>query len=102
MYVIKSKEEFRDKINGLVLVDFYADWCGPCKVLSPILEDIESEVTIEMVKVNTDNFMSLAREYKIMSIPSLKIFNHGKVIKEATGLMDRNQLIDFLSDYKKN
>ena len=99
MTVINSKEEFYEQIKKeKILVDFYADWCGPCKILSQILEEIENKLNIPIIKVNTDAFMSIAREYKIQSIPALKIFSNGKVIKEKVGLMSKEELEDFVNN----
>ena len=95
---IESKEEFYELIKKeKVLVDFYAEWCGPCQMLSPVLEKLSKEYTdIEFVKVNTDNFLELAEEYKIMSIPALKVFENGKVTKESVGLLSKQELIELL------
>lgn len=95
---LKLKSEFDSKIKeGLILVDFYADWCGPCKMMDSVLEDVDNEYDdIKILRVNTDNFMSIARDYKIMSIPAFKIFENGKVIKETTGFMTKEELLKFL------
>ena len=98
MKYIKSKEEFYELIKkDKVLVDFYADWCGPCQMLSPVLEKLSKEYTdIEFVKVNTDDFLELAEEYKIMSIPALKVFEKGKITKESVGLISKQELLELL------
>ena len=94
--------EITDNFNELikkekVLVDFYADWCGPCQMLSPILEELSKENNdIEIIKVNTDEFMGLAQEYGIMSIPALKLFSNGKIVKEKVGFMTKEELEDFI------
>lgn len=95
---LKLKNEFDSKIKeGLVLVDFYADWCGPCKMMDTILEEVDNEFDdIKILRVNTDNFMSLARDYKILSIPAFKLFGNGKVVKETTGFMTKDELLKFL------
>ncbi len=100
MKYIKSESEFKELIKGQkVLVDFYADWCGPCQMLSKVLEDIDSERSdVEIVKVNSDNFLSLAREYKIMSIPAIKIFSGGNIIKEKVGFLTKDELIKFIDE----
>ena len=95
---IKRKEEFYELIKkDKVLVDFYAEWCGPCQMLSPVLEKLSEEYTdIEFVKVNTDEFLELAEEYKIMSIPALKVFEKGNVVKESVGLVSKKELLELL------
>ena len=94
MKYLENLEDF-DKIVGekKVLVDFYADWCGPCKMLSPILEEISKEnKNIKILKVNVDDFGELAEKYGIMSIPNLKLFENGKISKEQVGLSTKEEL----------
>ena len=99
MIELKKKEDFKEYIKqDKVLVDFYAEWCGPCKMLEPVLEEIEKENEITMIRVDTDNFLSLAREYRIISIPNLKLFEKGIITKEHTGLMRKEELIEWLKD----
>jgi len=93
---IKTVEEFHEVIKkDKVLIDFYADWCNPCKMLGMILEDVDK---IEVVKVDVDRFGSIAKEYKVLSIPALKIFSNGEVVKERTGLMSREELDKFIDE----
>ena len=76
-----------------VLVDFYADWCGPCKMLSPIIDQIAEENTnIKVVKVNVDESQDLAMKYQVMSIPTLVIIKEGKEINRSVGLVDKSQI----------
>ena len=90
-----EKENFDDLINDKkVLVDFYATWCGPCKMLSPILEKVESN--IKVIKVDTDKFDDLAVKYGIMSIPTLILFEKGKEVKRNVGFIDKNRLEEFI------
>ena len=95
---IESIEEFNEIIkHDKVLVDFYAEWCGPCQMLSPVLEKMSQEYKdIEFVKVNTDDFLDLAKEYKIMSIPALKVFEKSHVTKESVGLLSKAELMELL------
>ena len=74
-----SGENFSELIKEKVLVDFYANWCGPCKMLSPVLETISNDIKI--IKVDIDKYNDLAREYGVMSIPCLVMFDSGKEIK---------------------
>ena len=97
MTIIKSNKEFNELIKeDKVLVDFYADWCGPCKMISPILEKIEKEEEIKIVKVNVDEFQDLAKQYGIMTIPNLKLFEKGKIINENIGLMSKEEVKNFI------
>ena len=81
------------KSNVPVLVDFYADWCGPCQRLAPILEELAGETSdIRIVKVNVENSPSLAAEYEVNSIPSLKVFKNGEIHSELVGLASKSQL----------
>ncbi len=97
---IKTIAEFNEIINhDNVLVDFYADWCGPCQMLTPILEEIASERDdIEIVKLNVDNFHQLAQKYGVMSIPALKVFKSGKISKETVGFLSKQELLNFLDE----
>ena len=96
MVYIKSDSEFYDLIkNDRVLVDFYADWCNPCKMLDIILQDVDD---IEVVKVDIDRFRNIAKEYKVMSIPALKIFSNGEIVKEKVGFITRDELNKFISE----
>ena len=76
-----------------VLVDFYADWCGPCKMIAPVLEEIARETpNAKVVKVNVDHNRTLATRYGVSSIPSLRVFKNGEVIAEHVGLAEKTQL----------
>ena len=77
-----------------ILVDFFANWCGPCKMLAPVLEKAESE--IKVIKVDTDEFEDLAREYGVMSIPTLVLLENGKEVKRNVGFIDKKSLENFL------
>jgi thioredoxin 1 len=91
---------FRDivlKSEVPVLVDFYADWCGPCQRLAPILEELAAEIPeARIVKVNVDHSPGLASEYGISAIPSLKIFKNGVIVDEMAGLASKSQLRSML------
>ena len=84
--------------DGKVLVDFYAEWCGPCKMIAPILEEISNERDdIKIVKVNTDEFESLAQKYGIMSIPTMILFVDGKEQAKSIGFIPKEEIINFIN-----
>ncbi len=95
---IENKEEFINAISsGTVLVDFYADWCGPCKMLAPILEQFAKEAeNVEVLKVNVDQVSDVAKDYGIMSIPTLILFKDGEETDKQVGVMNINQLKAFV------
>ncbi len=81
-----------------VLVDFYADWCGPCRALAPTLDQLAKQVPdAKVVKVNVDNSQELAIRYQVSSIPALMVFNDGQVTAQHAGLASLPQLKDMLS-----
>ena len=86
------------KSNQPVLADFWAEWCGPCKMLSPVLEEIAAEQAerVKVVKVNVDNNPQLAARFGIQSIPTLLYFADGKVIHQTVGVVGKKAIIDKL------
>ena len=89
-----TNEDFNELIKEKVLVDFYANWCGPCKMIAPELERVES--SIKVVKVDVDEFEELAKQYGVMSIPTLILFNEGKEIKRNIGFLDKDRIEKFI------
>lgn len=92
------KDEVIDK-KGLVLVDFWADWCGPCKMLAPILEELSEETEAVVGKVNVDENGDLAGEYGIRSIPTMIIFKDGVKVDQIVGLRQKSELQEKLNSY---
>ncbi len=96
-----NNESFKEEVlnsKEVVLVDFFATWCGPCKMLGPVLEKLADEVdTVKFVKVDVDQEEDLAREYKVMTIPTLVVFKDGKEVKRSSGFMSKGELVDFLN-----
>ena len=82
--------------DKLVIVDFWAVWCGPCRMLSPLLDEVEEEMAdkITVVKVNVDDADEIAMRYRIMSIPTLLFFKGGQVVDKTVGAMPKAQLVE--------
>lgn len=84
-----------------VLVDFYADWCGPCKMMAPILDEIDSELgaAVSVCKVNVDECMALAQQYNIMNIPAMFVFKNGEIVEKVIGAAPKSSLVDLLKKH---
>ena len=94
MIYLKEEKEFEELTKeGLVLVDFYADWCGPCQMLSPILEELaKKNKDLKIVKINVDDHQQLAIQNKVLSIPSIKIYKDGKLVNQTVGYQELEDL----------
>lgn len=103
MSVIKvTSENFEEEVTNSeipVLLDFWASWCGPCKMLSPIVDDVAEEVKdkIKVGKVNVDEEMELASEFKIMSIPTLVLFKEGNVESILVGVRSKQEILSMIN-----
>ena len=94
---LENANEFENEVKeGLVLVDFFADWCGPCQMLAPNLEQLSNEDGVKIVKINVDDIPDLARQFRIMSIPTLMVFKDGKFVKKELGFMPIERLREFI------
>lgn len=97
-----KEDEFQSEVmdnKGLVLVDFYADWCGPCKMLGPILEQVaETLPNVKIVKVNVDENQQLAQKYGVMSIPTVYLFDGGMNAGKFVGVKSKEEIIDFIQN----
>ncbi len=95
--------KFNDIINGndLVLVDFYADWCGPCKMMSPILQEVKLNLkdAVKIIKVNVDQHQDLASHFMVRGVPTLMLFKKGKMLWRQSGVLSSKDLTDIISNH---
>ena len=104
MVKILKKSEFKTMVevsNSLVLVDFYATWCGPCKMLAPVIDEIAEEESVAAIyKVEVDSLMDIAMKYSVQSVPTLMIFKNGKPVDTLIGYHSKEEIINFINENK--
>ena len=93
---VESAEEFERLVAefDVVLVDYYADWCGPCKMLEPTVEEVAAETDAAVLKVDIDALQDLAREKGIRSVPTLEFYAEGESVERVVGVQDKDTLVD--------
>ena len=103
MNLVTDKHSFEEtvlKSKKPVLVDFYADWCTPCKMMSPIIEDITNELKdkVMVLKINIDNSPDIAQKYSVMSIPTIILFKNGEPKKTSVGVASKEKLLEMIQE----
>lgn len=95
-----NEDNFNNLIDGeMVLVDFFATWCGPCKMLAPVLDQLSEERdSVKIVKIDIDESSDLARSYGIMSVPTLVLFKGGREVAKKSGFMPKEALITWIEE----
>ena len=101
MEVNITKDNFEQEVlksDDVVIVDFYGTWCMPCKMLAPVVEKVATEHNIKLAKVDIDENEELVRQFKIVSVPTLKIFKKGQETNTSVGLISENRLLELIKD----
>ena len=97
------KSNFKDIINSEipVLVDFFADWCGPCKMLAPILTDVKADLgeSVKIVKIDVDKNQPLASQYQVRGVPTLILFKNGKQLWRQSGVLQKDELVSIIKQH---
>lgn len=98
------KDSFNNIIGDqtLVLVDFFADWCGPCKALAPILKEVKSEIgdSVKIVKIDVDKNQPLATKFQVKGVPTMILFKNGKQLWRQSGVVPKNDIITVINTYQ--
>ena len=97
------KSSFSNIINSEkpVLLDFHADWCGPCKILSPILKQVKNELgdSIKIVKIDVDKNQALAEKYQVRGVPTMILFKNGKLLWRQSGVLQKHEIISTINSH---
>ncbi|HHU54248.1 MAG TPA: thioredoxin [Mollicutes bacterium] len=102
MLIEGNESNFNQLVNNdLVLVDFFAEWCGPCRMLEPVLDDVANDRSdFDIVKVDIDKNRALAQQFGVMSVPTLMIFKKGELIETKNGFMPKELLVNWVNEHK--
>tara|TARA_R110000796_G_scaffold217022_1_gene333053 strand:- start:2804 stop:3121 length:318 start_codon:yes stop_codon:yes gene_type:complete len=98
MLQILTESNFKSTVSeGITVIDFYADWCQPCKILTPILERVSEKVEAKICKVNVDESRELAKQFGVRGIPFLVVIKNGKMVEQSVGLKDEITILEMIS-----
>lgn len=100
---IIGENDFQTEVlsKEFVVVDFYADWCGPCRMILPFLEEVKDELQVDIVKVNIDDSPNIAAQYNVMSIPTLIIFKNGEKVSSNVGAASKARITDWINVHRQ-
>ena len=98
MALMHYEKDFNKLIENKAVVDFYATWCGPCKMFGPVFEEVSNEIDMNFVKIDVDKTPDIAREYGVMTIPTIILFKKGKEVKRHIGFMSKIDLLNFINE----
>ena len=104
IYKLTDKTFEKETASGLVLIDFWATWCGPCKVQGPILEDLSQEINeseLKICKIDVDENKETANKFGILSIPTLMIKKDGEIVKQVAGVHSKTQIKSLINQFNK-
>ncbi len=93
---LENETDFQNLTKEKCLIDFYADWCGPCQMIGKVLEAMGDNLPIPVIKINTDKFPDLSQKMGIMSIPTLILMDNNKEVKRNTGFLNKDEVNDFI------
>jgi len=98
---VESAEHLQELVDegGVVLTDFYADWCGPCKMLEPIVAEIAAETDATVAKVDVDAQQRLAQQYRVQGVPTMYLFADGEQVEQMVGVRQKDQLVSLIRQY---
>ncbi|MBQ2847873.1 MAG: thioredoxin [Clostridia bacterium] len=91
-----SYSEEIENYSGTVLIDFFADWCTPCKMITPVIEEVAEKTDVKICKINVDSEKELAKKFGIMSIPTLVVMKNGTIINRSIGITGKKAIMDMI------
>lgn len=97
--IVESKDFEAEVREGVSVVDFYADWCGPCKMIAPVFEELSKEIPANFIKINVDNSQDIAAKFQVASIPTLVILKDGKEVDRIVGFVPKPSLESKIKQY---